>query len=111
MIKKLTLALFVSLLVVVVSKAAVPDLPAQRSETIVLASLDVVQALGEALTEQTSIRVLNAIPQGYSMQGQRAYLKKHQDIFSQLAEHAAGVLSVTSAWSDDPLYQWRAARL
>ena len=81
--------------------------PAMAGEKVtVLASLDVVQALGEALTKNTSIEVVNVIPKGYSMQGQDAYFKKHQKTVFEAAARADAVLSVGSAWSADPLYKW-----
>lgn len=79
---------------------------ASESETTVLTSLDVTQAVGEVLTEGTSIRVVKVIPDGYSMLGQDAYFKKNQETFFESAQAAAAVLTVGGAWSGDPLYKW-----
>jgi len=72
----------------------------------VLTSQEVTQTLGEALTKDTSIKVVNVIPKGYSMRGQDAYLKKHQKKFFVTAANADAVLTVGSAWPADPLYKW-----
>lgn len=75
-------------------------------DVLVLTSLDVTQAMGEVLTKGTSVTVRNVIPDGYSMRGQDAYLKKHQKAFFEIAETADAVLTVGAAWPADPLYKW-----
>ena len=72
----------------------------------VLTSLEATRALGEALTAGTSIRVVNVIPEGYSMRGQDAYLKKHRETFFKAAAAAEAVLTVGAVWPGDPLYRW-----
>lgn len=85
---------------------AIVTTQAGESRTVVLTSLEVVQALGEALTENTSIQVENVIPPNYAMRGQQAYLKKHQKVFLAKADKADAVLTLGSVWQADPLYQW-----
>nr|WP_321255656.1 zinc ABC transporter substrate-binding protein [uncultured Pseudodesulfovibrio sp.] len=77
-----------------------------EEKIVVLTSLGAVQAMAEVLTENTSITVMNSIPQGYSMRGQDAYFKKHREAFFQSAAKADAVLTVGSAWPADPLYKW-----
>jgi len=73
---------------------------------LVLTSLDVMQAMGQVLTKDTSITVEKVIPKGYSMRGQDAYFKKHQKAFFATAEKADAVLTVGAAWAADPLFKW-----
>jgi len=79
---------------------------AAEPEMTVLTSQEVTRTLGEALTKDTSIKVVNVIPKGYSMRGQDAYLKKHQKKIFDTAANADAVLTVSSAWPADPLYKW-----
>lgn len=72
----------------------------------VLTSIPAVQAMAEVLTEGTTVKPVLAVPEGYSMAGHEAYLKKHGKPFSLLARDADAVLSVGGAWADDPLYPW-----
>jgi len=74
--------------------------------TVVLTSLDVIQAMGEVLTRGTSINVVNVIPKGYSMEGHEAYFKKYREALFAEAVKSDAVLSVASLWSEDPLYKW-----
>lgn len=94
-------ALLIALMVLCLTTTAV----AGRSITV-LTSLEVVQAMVEVLTEGTSIEAINVIPKGYSMQGQGAYLKKHQKKIFDIATRAEAVVTVSSVWPSDPLYQW-----
>ncbi|MCJ2163358.1 MULTISPECIES: zinc ABC transporter substrate-binding protein [unclassified Pseudodesulfovibrio] len=100
MMKRLGFATVLFFLVTAVSPAMA------QKEVVVLTSLDVIQAMGEVLTRGTSMTVKDVIPDGYSMQGQKAYLKKHRTAFFEIAAKADAVLSVGSAWTADPLYQW-----
>ena len=77
----------------------------ERKMTL-LTSLDVTQAMAEALTKDTSFAVINVIPQGYSMRGHDAFLKKRQTAFFETAADAEAALIVSSAWPNDPLYKW-----
>ena len=99
MTQKLLFVLATLLLLTVSARAE------DRQQTL-LVSLDVVQAMAETLTMDTSIEVVNVIPQGYSMQGQDAFLKKRQSSFFETAAAADAVLTVSSAWPSDPLYKW-----
>ncbi|NDV19059.1 zinc ABC transporter solute-binding protein [Pseudodesulfovibrio sp. JC047] len=76
------------------------------AKVTVLTSLDVVQALGMALTQDTSIEVVNVVPKGYFMMGQDAYFKKHQKTFFAQAVRADAVLTIGAAWPADSLYKW-----
>ncbi|SOB60111.1 putative Periplasmic solute binding protein [Pseudodesulfovibrio profundus] len=96
-----SVSLSIILLLVFASNAIAKD----KSITV-LTSLEVTTALAEALTRGTSIRVINVIPDGYSMRGQDAYLKKHQASFFEKAREADAVLTVGAAWPADPLYKW-----
>lgn len=92
------LAVFLHLAVPAASIAGLP--------LTVLTSLEVTQALGEALAAGTSIRVENVLPAGHFMRAQDAYLKKHRVEFFRAAEKAGAVLTVGAAWAHDPLYKW-----
>ena len=98
--KRLILATLLFFLAAAISPAAA------GKEVTVLTSLDVIQAMGEVLTRGTSITVKDVIPEGYSMQGHGAYLKKHREAFFEAAAGADAVLTVGSAWAADPLYRW-----
>lgn len=93
------------LLALAVLAIAAPRVMAGERVTV-LTSLDVTQAMVETLTENTSVKVLNVIPQGYSMEGHNAYLKKKQKAFFDAAATASAVVTVKGAWPADPLYKW-----
>lgn len=89
----------------VVMSLAVP-VRAGQSGPVVLASLDATLLMGRALCQGTSIHVERAVPAGYSMQGHAAYCKRHFPELRERAEKAEAVLSIASAWPEDPLYPW-----
>lgn len=72
----------------------------------VLASLEATTALGRVLTQNTAVRVVNAVPAQYGMSGQTSYFKRHGEAFFKLAEGADAVLTVGAAWPEDPLFMW-----
>lgn len=84
-----------------------PCSPARAGEPVtVLTSLKVTTALAGVLAEDTAIRVVDVVPEGYFMTGHDAYFKKHREAFFALAKGADAVLTVGSAWPGDPLYRW-----
>lgn len=102
--KKLTvIGLLVAFIALWAGAGIAADSP---QKTVVLTSIGAVQAMAEVLTENTSITVVNSVPQGYSMRGQNSYFKKHSETFFQSAAKADAVLTVGSAWPADPLYKW-----
>ncbi|PIE68835.1 MAG: hypothetical protein CSA21_05370 [Deltaproteobacteria bacterium] len=71
-----------------------------------LVSQDFTEALVRILAEDTGITTERVIPAEYSQDLHHHYLKKHWDAFSRLAGQADGVVTIASAWPDDPLYPW-----
>jgi len=90
------------LLLLAVASAAV----AGGGKTVVLTSLDVTRALGEALAKGTSVEVRGLVPDGYVMSGRDAYFKKHREAVFKAASEADAVLTIRSVWPADSLYKW-----
>jgi ABC-type Zn uptake system ZnuABC Zn-binding protein ZnuA len=71
---------------------------------VIVASLAPVADMVRALTRDTGIEVVNAVPQEYSMDGHSEYFTRHSEAFAFLAASADAVVTVRSAWADDPLF-------
>lgn len=100
------LAIITAVLAVSIHLSAAMGTARDAKAVTVLTSLDVTQAMTEALAKGTSINVVNVVSKGYSMQGQDAYLKKRQKAFFETAAEATATITVAGAWPADPLYKW-----
>ncbi len=72
----------------------------------VLVSLDFTEALALVLTKDTGIEIKRAVPANYTANTHASYMKKHWADFSGVAKEADTVLTISSAWPNDPLYPW-----
>lgn len=98
-------AVLISALLLLGAQAFANDQNGTRQASI-LVSQDFTEVLAKALTADSSIEVIRAIPADFSPDVHTYYLKKYFERFSRLAQRAYGVITVASSWPDDPLYPW-----
>lgn len=98
--------IFILLILIPLLLSVNPALCQDNSDKVILVSHDFTEIVTSALVESTSIKVRRAIPENYSPEIHKNYLKKQWLKFAELSEKADSAVFVSAFWREDPLYAY-----